>query len=116
MDDEFIIGAVVIVGCLLIVSVGVYMANYEAHCVYENYSVNITGHYDKEYTTMVAMSNGKTTTCVPVFHHDYYIIADNHTLKVPLSFWKNMNINDTVQLTKNLNNSNVKINYDYYET
>lgn len=50
MDDEFIIGAVVIIGCLLIVSVGVYMANYEAHCVYENYSANITGHYDKEHT------------------------------------------------------------------
>lgn len=47
---------------------------------------------------------------------DYYIVADNHTLQVSSSFWNNMSINDTVQLTKNLNNSNVKINYDYYET
>lgn len=116
MDNEPIIAAIVIIGCLLIVSVGIYKVDYEAHCVYENYSANITGHYDEEYTTIVPMSNGKSTTCVPIFHHDYYIVADNHTLQVSSSFWNNMNINDTVQLTKNLNNSNVKINYDYYET
>ena len=117
MDYDMIaICMIGIIGVFLITSVGIYKADYDAHCVYKNYSANVTEHYDDTYTTIVPVSNGKTTSCVPIFHHDYYIIADNQKFSVSYSFWDKIKVNDTIQLTKNLNNSDVKINYDYYET
>ena len=109
MDE---IGWVVIVICIVFIGAvfACGLGNYYENCVYENYTAIITQHYDEEYTTFLYVSNGKTVSMMPMCNHDFYIVADNQSFSVNESFWRSCDVNDSVMLTKNLNNSEVKVN------
>lgn len=78
--------------------------------VYENILATVTDKYDESTTTVELISNGKTTTCVPVTSTDYYIATNQGNISVPYSEYVALKNNDTVVLTKNLNTSSLEYN------
>lgn len=76
--------------------------------------VNVTGKvidkYDEEYYTMIITSTGKTTSCIPVYHHDFYLITDQGKVEVNSSIYEKYNNGSFINLTKDLNTSSIELN------
>lgn len=111
MDSGDIVLYAVIIGvtvCLLsIVGYGLMSSD---EYVYENILATVSDKYDVSTTTMITISNGKTTSVIPSTTTDYYITTNYGNISVPYSEYVALKNNDTVVLTKNLNTSSLEYN------
>lgn len=104
IDD---IDYVVIFIAALIISVSLAGYWYDSQCEYENITAMVTGKWEKEYTTLVAGSTGKSSYVIPIQHHDYYLNTTYGGLPVTSVEYNLYNVGDKINLTRNVNTSQI---------
>ena len=114
IDEEvmFIFGVVVIV-VALVLFVGL-LCWYDSNCVYKNVTSIINNKWEDEYTTTVVYSNGKCAWAMPQYHHDYLLNTSYGELNVGSDIYNQYDVNDSIDLTMNLNTSKVHIRSVFY--
>lgn len=80
---------------------------YDSICTYENINATVLDKYIDEYTTTAVFSNGKMAWTAPVQHADYHLNTTYGDIQVSSSVYEAYNVNDTVNLTKNINTSHI---------
>ena len=104
MDD---IDYVVIFIVALVISVSFAGYWYNSQCEYENITGTVTGKWEDEYTTLVAGTTGRSPYLIPVNHHDYYLNTTYGEMKVTNKDYNMYNIGDEINLTRNINTSQI---------
>lgn len=109
IDD---IDYVVIFTTALIISVSLAGYWYDSQCEYENITTMVTGKWEKEYTTLVVGSTGKSSYVIPVHHHDYYLNTTYGRFPVTSVEYDLYNIGDEINLTRNINTTDIRLKGD----
>lgn len=97
---------VILIGTAFIVGViGLLTESPESNDVYINVLSNVTDKYDTSTTTFSVISNGKTTTMVPITSYSYYITTQYGNISVSSGEYNLIEKGDTVVLKENVNQS-----------
>lgn len=86
-----------------------YTSQYE----YENITAEVTGKWEDEYTTLIAGSTGDSMYVIPVNHHDYYLNTTYGRLPVTNAEYSIYNIGDEINLTRNINTTEIMLKGGY---
>ena len=110
MDGEWLIGIciglIIVFMCGAVISIGIEQMGHE----YINITGKVLDKYEDTYTTMVPVSNGKTTTVIPVINHKYVLVTDKGNLTVDSSIYRQYNNGSRINLTKDVNDSSIMYN------
>jgi len=104
-DFDFII--IIIIG---MVGVFTILTCCTEHHTYMNITSNVIDKYENEYTTIVPISNGRTTSMIPIYNHDYIIVTSDGELNVNHRIYEQYNNGSQINLTKDLNDSSIMYN------
>ena len=102
---EQIIAILMAIVYITIIAIILYPPDY----TYLNTTANITDKYEDHYTTMTVVCTGKSTSCIPVSHCDYYFNTTNGSVEVSRKDYQRFNIGDKVNLSYCVNTTSLKL-------